>query len=116
MTEKINTGNQGENLAVEYLEKKGYEIIARNFRSRRSEIDLIVKKNNMIVFVEVKTRSSFAYGAPEAFVDYHKANMIIEGAEQYTFDNKWEGNIRFDIVSVKMGPEPELVHFEDAFC
>lgn len=115
MTDKIKTGQAGENLAAEFLEKKGYEIIARNFRSKRSEIDLIVKKNNMMVFVEVKTRTSFSYGPPEAFVDYAKANMIVEGAEQYTFDKKWEGNIRFDIVSVKMGPEPEIVHFEDAF-
>lgn len=115
MTDKIKTGNAGENLAAEFLEKKGYEIVARNFRSRRSEIDLIVKRDNMIVFVEVKTRSSFSHGAPEAFVDNRKASMIVEGAEQYTFDKKWEGNIRFDIVSVKIGFEPDIVHFEDAF-
>jgi len=115
MTDNIKTGNAGENLAAEFLEKKGYEIIARNFRSKRSEIDLIARKNNMIVFVEVKTRSSFSHGPPEAFVDYRKANMIIEGAEQYTFDNKWEGNIRFDIVSVKIGFESDIAHFEDAF-
>jgi putative endonuclease len=115
MTDKIKIGNAGENLAAEYLEKKGYEIIVRNFRHKHAEIDLIVKKNNMIVFVEVKTRSSFSYGPPEAFVDYHKAAKIMEGAEQYTYTKKWEGNIRFDIVSVKVGLEPEIVHFEDAF-
>jgi len=60
---------------------KGFEIIMRNYRHKHSEIDLIVKKNNWLIFVEVKMRSSDAYGYPEDFVDYKKAKNIVSGAE-----------------------------------
>ena len=115
MNEKAKTGKEGEDRAAEYLQGKGYEIIVRNYRYKHAEIDLIVKKGNFIVFVEVKTRSYSFFGEPEAFVDSKKASMVIGAAEQYTFENKYEGNIRFDIVSVKKGENPEIVHFEDAF-
>ena len=115
MNEKAKTGKEGEDRAAEYLQGKGYEIIVRNYRYKHAEIDLIVKKGSFIVFVEVKTRSYSFFGEPEAFVDSKKAATVIGAAEQYTFDNKYEGNIRFDIVSVKKGENPEIVHFEDAF-
>ena len=115
MTDKIKTGNQGEDLAADFLQKKGYQIVARDYRYKHAEIDLIVKKDSFIVFVEVKTRSYSFYGEPEAFVDSKKAATILHAAEQYTYENKYEGNIRFDIVSVKTGSQPEVVHFEDAF-
>jgi putative endonuclease len=115
MRSKIDTGNKGENLAAEFLLQKGYELVARNYRYKHAEIDLIVKRNDVLVFVEVKTRSSTSFGEPEAFVDAKKAAKIFEGAEQYTYENNWNGNIRFDIVSVKPGLKPEVVHFEDAF-
>ena len=115
MTDKIRTGNTGETLAADFLQQKGFEVVVRNYRYKHSEIDLIVKQNNMLVFVEVKTRSSSSYGEPEAFVDSRKASKIIEGAEQYVYENNWNGNIRFDIVSVKIGANSEIVHFEDAF-
>lgn len=115
MTERIKTGTLGETQAAEFLRQKGWEIVVRNYRHKHAEIDLIVKKQNLLVFVEVKTRSSTSFGEPEAFVDAKKAAKIFEGAEQYTFENNWNGNIRFDIVSVKVGDPPEIEHFEDAF-
>ena len=115
MSDKIKAGTEGENLAAEFLQKKGFEIVVRNYRYKHAEIDLIVRKDECIIFVEVKTRSSSSFGEPEAFVDSRKAAKIFEGAEQYTFENNWSGNIRFDIVSVKTGSAPEIVHFEDAF-
>jgi putative endonuclease len=115
MSDKIKAGKAGENQAAEYLQSKGFEIVARNYRYKHAEIDLIVKKESFIVFVEVKTRSYSFYGEPEAFVDSKKAATILSAAEQYTYENKYEGNIRFDIVSVKTGANPEVVHFEDAF-
>ena len=114
MSEKIRIGNTGENLAADFLQKNGYEIVARNYRYKHAEIDLIAKQNNVLVFVEVKTRSLTSFGEPEAFVDAKKAAKIFEGAEQYTYQNNWNGNIRFDIVSVKLGVSTEIVHFEDA--
>ncbi|MFZ2905848.1 MAG: YraN family protein [Cyclobacteriaceae bacterium] len=115
MAEHIETGSQGERLAAEFLKKKGYEIVVQNYRHKHSEIDLIVKTETLLVFVEVKTRSSSSFGEPETFVDSKKAARIFEGAEQYMVDNHWSGNIRFDIVAVKTGVQTEIVHFEDAF-
>jgi putative endonuclease len=115
MSDKIKTGNQGEDIAADFLQKKGYQVVVRNYRYKHAEIDLIVRKDSFIVFVEVKTRSYSFYGEPEAFVDSRKAATILSAAEQYTYENKYDGNIRFDIVSVKIGANPEVVHFEDAF-
>jgi putative endonuclease len=115
MANTIKTGNEGESLAADFLRKKGYQVVARNYRFKHAEIDLIVKKDSFIVFVEVKTRSYSFYGEPEAFVDSKKAATVLRAAEQYTYENKYEGNIRFDIVSVKIGTNEEIVHFEDAF-
>lgn len=115
MTEHIKTGNLGENLAAKFLQEKGWEIVERGYRYKHAEIDLIVKKENLLVFVEVKTRRSVSFGEPETFVDAKKAAKIFEGAEQYTYEHNWNGNIRFDIVSVKLGEPPEIEHFEDAF-
>lgn len=109
-------GLAGENLAVTYLQKKGYEILERNFRSGKSEIDVIAKKDDVLVFVEVKARSSSKFGNPEDFVDEKKAAKIVEGAENYIESEKWDGPIRFDIISIlyQMN-ESELTHFIDAF-
>ncbi len=114
MTDKTNTGSIGENKAAVFLQKKGYEIVARNYRYKHAEIDLIVRHGNVLVFVEVKTRSSSSFGEPEDFVDAKKVSKIFEGADQYIHETNWIGNIRFDIVSVKTGAIAEVVHFEDA--
>ena len=103
-------------MAAEYLVSKGYEIVIRNYRFKHSEIDLIVRKNDWLVFVEVKTRSSQTFGHPEEFVDDQKERKILEGAEQYIFENDWQGNVRYDIVAVLLkGEPPEILHLEDAF-
>ena len=116
MSDKIKKGKEGETLAADFLKEKGFEIIARNYRHKRSEIDLIVKKNNWLIFVEVKMRSSDAYGYPEDFVDYKKAKNIIDGAEEYTYQLNWQGNVRYDIVSIRdQHGKKEIVHIEDAF-
>jgi putative endonuclease len=114
MSDKIKTGSKGENMAAEFLKEKGFEIVARNYRYKCSEIDLIVKRDDWLLFVEVKTRSSSAFGEPEEFVDELKARRIFQAAEEYIFSKDWKGHVRFDVVSVKLGMVPEIVHFEDA--
>jgi putative endonuclease len=114
VSDKIKIGVKGEMLAANFLQEKGFEIVARNYRFRKAEIDLIVKKENWLLFVEVKTRSSSAYGEPEDFVDLRKMNRIFDAAEEYIYTIDWHGHIRFDIISVKLGLETEIVHFEDA--
>lgn len=114
MSDKIKTGNKGETLAAEFLEQKGFTILERNFRFNHGEIDLIAQRENWVLFIEVKTRSSSLYGEPEEFVDNRKINKIFEAAEEWIFSTDWKGHIRFDIVSVKLGDQPVIEHFEDA--
>ena len=116
MTSKMQTGLDGENAAAEFLVSKGYEVVERNYRSGKAEIDLIVRKGNWLVFVEVKTRSNSGYGFPEAFVDRAQKELILKTAVNYMYKINWKGNVRYDIVSVLgVEYEREVVHFEDAF-
>lgn len=114
MSDKIKIGNKGEDLAAEFLEKKGFTVVARKYRFKHAEIDLIVQRENWTIFVEVKTRSSNTFGEPESFVGYKKGRKIFEAAEEFIFSTDWKGHIRFDIISVKLGSTPEIIHFEDA--
>src|SRR5205809_4191273 len=112
MTDKIKKGKEGEDLAVAFLKDKGFTIRERNYRHKKSEIDLIVSQDNWLIFVEVKTRTSMAFGYPEEFVDYHKRRMIFAGALEYIYAKDWQGSVRYDIVSVDLfHREPEIRHF-----
>ncbi len=112
MTDKIEIGKEGEARAENFLKEKGYEVIAKNYRFKRSEIDLIVRQGNWLVFVEVKLRSSSMFGNPEQSVNEAKRKKVMEGAAQYLLDTNWQGNVRYDIVAIH---KKEIVHFEDAF-
>ena len=108
-------GTQGEKIAQDYLMKRGYRLVERNYRVPPYEIDLIVEKDDTLVFVEVKARSRRGYGTPESFVDARKENHLLEAAEAYLWEKKWGRRVRFDIVSVEMGGRTHIQHFEDAF-
>ena len=114
MSTTRKTGNEGEALAASFLETKGYVVVARNYRYKHAEIDLIVQRDNWLLFIEVKTRSNVAFGEPEAFVDSYKGTRMFDAAEEYIYSTNWQGHIRFDIVSVKLGAETVIEHFEDA--
>jgi len=110
-----DTGRQGEHLAANFLESKGFEIVERNYRCGRAEIDLIARKDRWLLFVEVKTRTSSAYGHPEEFVDTGKMGRLYFAAEQYIYRINWQGHVRFDVVAVELGgARPGITHFEDA--
>lgn len=116
MTDNIKRGAEGEDMAATYLEQKGFVVLERNYRYKRSEIDLIVRRGNWLIFVEVKTRTSDAYGLPEEFVDYKKKKKIFEGADYYMFYINWSGNVRYDIIAISMASgQPRIHHLEDAF-
>lgn len=116
MSDKIKRGKEGEDLAMTFLERKGFRVLSRNYRYKKSEIDLIVCRENWLVYVEVKTRASTAFGFPEDFVDHKKKKKIFEGALQHMTETAWEGNVRFDIVAVDLsGTLPSIHHIEDAF-
>lgn len=117
MAQHHETGKQGEAEAAQYLRDKGYEIVARNYRHQHAEIDLVAQNGKLLIFVEVKTRSSTHYGNPEEFVNYTKARLIMRAAEQYIFAHNWPFDVRFDIVAVTMTThEVRIKHIEDAFC
>ncbi len=114
--DKSEIGKRGEDIAAGHLLSIGYRILERNWRHRRSEIDLIAEKDGLLIFVEVKTRSYAAFGHPEEAVNEYKANKVIEGAEEYVYQVNWLGDIRFDIVSVELNEHGhKLLHIEDAF-
>jgi len=116
MSDKIKKGKEAEDMAADFLRSNGYEIVHQNYRHRRSEIDLIARKDKWLVFVEVKMRSSHAFGYPEEFVDYQKRKNVVFGAEHYTYEHNYNGNVRFDVVAISMhNGVPEIRHFEDAF-
>ena len=109
-------GKKGEELAASFLEEKGYQILVRNYRFKKSEVDIICSKDGLIVFVEVKTRSSKKYGEPEVFVSLNQQESIIRAAEEYLIESGWKKDIQFDIISVYMkGEEAEIEHLKDAF-
>jgi len=106
-------GKQGEEMAARFMEAKGYVVVERNFRSGRAEIDLILQKDNLLVFAEVKLRKRTSYGMPEDAVDDRKAELILNAAENYIYKKDWKGGVRFDIISIT--GKDEICHFEDGF-
>ncbi|KAB7731832.1 YraN family protein [Rudanella paleaurantiibacter] len=109
-------GKQGEEEAIRYLQAAGYQVLECNYRYQHAEIDLIAQKGKLLVFVEVKARSSTAYGNPEEFVSYTKVRLLKRVAEHYIFASNWHHDVRFDIVAiVRTGNEMKIKHIEDAF-
>ena len=110
-------GERGERLAADYLEHKGYRLLAHNWRFKKAEVDLIAQDGRMIVFVEVKTRSYNLYGPPDLAVNHKKEAMLTAAAHAWIDENKYEGEIRFDVISIlfKENKTTEINHIEDAF-
>lgn len=117
MRNNTQLGQEGETIAADYLKQHGYEIVVRNYRFKRSEVDIIAKKDGVLIFVEVKLRSSRQYGEPEEAVDNKKEDQVISGAEGYIEEIDWDGPIRFDILTVlkQKSRIVEIRLFKDAF-
>jgi putative endonuclease len=105
-------GKEKESLAEKFLLSKDYFILAKNYRYKKGEIDLIAKTAEIIVFVEVKYRRNSKFGFPETTVTDSKQNLIQQTAEQFIIEQNWKGRIRFDIVAIS---GEEVMHFEDCF-
>lgn len=119
MSDKTEIGRLGENLAAKFLQDKGFTVAERNFRFGKAEIDLIVQRDEWLLFIEVKTRSSVAYGQPEEFLTPQQVNRIFDAAEEYIYRIDWQGHVRFDVVSIQLGgkifgDDAEIEHLEDA--
>jgi putative endonuclease len=108
-------GKIGEAMAETFLKKKGIEILEKNYRYGRGEIDLIgLKDNRLLIFVEVKYRKNDQFGQPESFVSTSQQQLIMATAEEYIHGINWQKDIRFDIVAIDESTG-ELTHLEDAF-
>ncbi len=109
-------GKTGEDLACEFLFQNGYEIVERNWRWRKAEVDLIARKQNMLVAVEVKTRSETAFGLPQDFVKPAQIKMLVGAMDHYVNQFKNDHEVRFDIIAVCVsGNNISLEHLADAF-
>lgn len=115
MRKKI--GNQGEDIAVRYLQQQGYRILNRNYYSRYGEIDVICEYNRVIIFVEVKTRRSERYGSAEESVTRVKQERLRKTALHYLQQrNQPFKEMQFDVITVRLGgPKPVINHIKNAF-
>jgi putative endonuclease len=114
---KIVLGKEGERVAERYLKRKGYKLVARNYRCPAGELDLIVLDGRVIVFVEVKTRTGAGFGSPLEAVEFRKQHKIIQTAQFFLASkNLSQREARFDVVGVSWsGAEPLIEHIENAF-
>jgi putative endonuclease len=117
MPKHSEIGIKGEQIASDFLIKKGYFIVHRNWRSGKKEIDIIAQKGDLLVIVEIKTRSSYDFGFPEEAVDKRKQGHLKAAAAVFANEHVEYRDVRFDIISVLLEGEhvKEIVHFEEAF-
>lgn len=109
-------GTEGENQAVRELQKKGYSILAQNWRSGKNELDIVARIADTVVFVEVKTRSTAFFGDPSEAVSIAKQKRTIQAANDYLEQNDLDLEARFDIISIITSTDPfSMDHIEDAF-
>ncbi len=109
-------GEKNEELAVRFLEKKGYKILARNYRIPVGEIDIVGKQGDCLCFIEVRSRQSEKFGSPADSIDFRKRQHLIRTAQGYLQSKRWEGEARFDVIAItyRYG-KPEIELIQNAF-
>ncbi|MFD1094347.1 YraN family protein [Salegentibacter chungangensis] len=116
MAEHNLLGKNGEELAADYLMQQGYEIVARNFRFQKAEVDIIALKDELLAVIEVKTRSTTSFGDPKEFVKGRQIRQLIKAIDHFVEEQQLNVEVRFDIVTVvKNKSGTEIRHFENAF-
>lgn len=116
MAQHNNFGNSGEEAAADFLRKKGYHILSRNWKSGKLELDIVAEYNNMLVFVEVKSRSTKNFEHPLDAIDDRKIRNLVNAASIYIQQYNINLDARFDVISVIPTVDGyEIEHIEDAF-
>ncbi|MCF8321689.1 MAG: YraN family protein [Flavobacterium sp.] len=126
MAQHNDLGKLGEELAVEFLQKSGYEIVERNWTFQKAEIDIITKIGDTLAVIEVKTRSSLDFGLPQDFVKPKKIQLLVKAVNEYIISKDLDVEVRFDIIAItasntdslpiqKDGKSFEIEHLIDAF-
>src|SRR3989338_5516892 len=106
MTKEFNlrTGKLGEEMAKEYLERKGYKIVEQNYKTKYGEIDLVIRKGKELAIVEVRTKIGCDFGTPEESLDKKKIRKVWLNALAYVSKNNWKGDYRVDAVCIVLMP------------
>lgn len=117
---KKTIGQEGEDIAAEYLVNSGFELVTRNYRHGHGEIDIIVndKSDGYLVFVEVKTRQNLEFGEPEYAITKSKIKQLKKIAEAYVYEKDFkEVECRFDVIAIIWNREtkPKITHYKNAF-
>ncbi len=117
MASHNDTGKEAEQMAADWLEQRGYEILHRNWRYTKYEIDIVARKNGFLHFVEVKARKTAAFGHPEESVTKRKFKNLQKAADQYLFMHPGHRWIQYDIVAITLGKngEPDFFLIEDLY-
>lgn len=117
MASHNDLGKRGEDIARDFLENKGYQILRMNWKHLRAEIDLIARYQGILIFVEVKTRSSIDFGQPEDFVDWKKEKQLEFASLAFIEQQEHAGEIRFDVIAITFEEKNiyKINHIEDAF-
>lgn len=116
MASHNDLGKRGEDIAAQHLISKGHTILIRNYRFEKSEVDIISRIGDTVVFTEVKTRTSDAFGYPEDAVSARKQAQLKLAMEQYVLENNITSEPRFDIISIITARgRTDIHHIEDAF-
>jgi putative endonuclease len=117
---RLALGQEAERLAASHLERLGYSILARNWRRPEGELDLVALKDNVCVFVEVRSRTGLERGHPVETIDARKRSRVRRAAIMYIDAERPQTPLfRFDVIGVTFAQDeapPEIVHIEDAFC
>jgi len=116
MAQHNELGRIGEDIAVDYLQNKGYTILERNYRFQKAEVDIIAQIEDTLAIVEVKTRSTADFGNPQDFVKPKQIQRLVTAVHEYVTSNNLDVEVRFDIVAIiKENKTVTLEHLENAF-
>lgn len=116
MAEHNELGKLGEEMAADYLQKQGYEILETNWVFQKAEIDIIAQKGNILAVVEVKTRSTLDFGLPQDFVKPKKIQLLVKAINEYIIQNDLDVEVRFDIIGIYKNKDTfQTEHLESAF-
>lgn len=117
MAKHNETGLKGEKIALEFLTGKGYQILHCNWRNGHKELDVVARQGDILVVIEIKTRSGLGFGFPEEAVTHVKQGHLRAAARKYLEEFPHFKEVRFDVISIILNGDAveELLHLEDAF-
>lgn len=116
MADHNELGRKGEEMAVEYLRLKEYEILELNYRYQKAEVDIIARRGDLLIAAEVKTRSTPEFGNPQDFVKPKQIQQLVKAVNHYVEESGLDVEVRFDIIAIiKNKSGTRIEHIQDAF-